>query len=192
MRTVGYRLNQPSSASSEVPSEDGRVAGLHADGFPRLSKLRRVLKAYRREPQSDGVERWVIRFVGHVWQISDQGDPNTQRTTVQCFSPLKLALEKRLVRGAFGSEPTYSTTFTNTDSAQIVKTLLDRTNSAAPTGITTAGVFELMPARSAAWENAKMQTAFQDMIQSTPDFDIVETFLDQTDGIFAKLGVENH
>lgn len=189
-RMLSYRLNQPAALSFEVPSEDARVAGLHSDGFPRLSKLRRVVKAYRREPQPDGTNPFVLRFAGHVWTLSDQGDANTQRTSVTCYSPLKLTLEKRLCRGT-GGEPTYVAAFTNIDAGQILKTLVERTIIVAPTGITTTfGTFDAMPTRTATWENAKIQTAFADLVGSSTDFDIIEAPLDRDDQVHASLSIK--
>lgn len=182
-------LNAPTSFAFNVPSDDPRVATLYTDGAPYLDYLRRTVKAYRREPQPDGSWRWVIRFAGHVWPVQDNGTDTQLQTSVTCYDPLQMMAYK-LCRNAAGSFA--NVVFTSVELAQILKQLVDNTNSnAGPSGLTTGtsdgdftGLFPILGVQSVQWQYNLISSALQEIL---PGLDLSVTPLDRTDGYLGGL-----
>jgi hypothetical protein len=95
-KTLTETLNRPAVFSFKVPANDLRVRTIRSDGYPVVAEGRGV-RAFRYELQADGSSRYVCRFAGPIWQISDDGDESSAWSTVTCFDPLQV-LNRRLAR----------------------------------------------------------------------------------------------
>jgi hypothetical protein len=131
-KSLNFKMNRPAQLSFRVPSDHPSVATIHEDGLPYIHPLARTVKLYRHEAD----ERFHLRYTGYLWQVQDQGDTDTAWTSVTCYDAM-MRLNKRFVRDSTG-DPLKQTKFENTDKIQIAKTLVDRTNTASPTGISTS------------------------------------------------------
>lgn len=196
-RSLRPRLNLPMGVSGQVPSGDRRIAGKAYDGLPYLSASNRVLKIFRQEGSL-----WRPRFCGTVWQVNDNGAEHGATTTFSAFCPYA-RLEIRLCLNAasspllviFGSDPSQVAIPADaaiTDGAQILKTLVDRTNSVrGPTGLSTSAglgaVFEDVPDRKARWEWKTVLSAARDLTHAFNGFDVRLEYVDRTDGVLAVL-----
>ena len=166
-RELKFRLNRPSSISFEVPSNDRLVSDpWSGDQRPLLEEGTRTVKAFRKEDDGTGATIYRLRFNGTVETVQDQGDADTAKTTAAAFSPF-YDLGRRLCLGdvhdVYGATP-FMVTFTNTDGAQIARTLLDRTNAAkGNSGITTdGGVFEDVNQFTVTYQYAPVGQAITD------------------------------
>lgn len=158
-------LNQPSSFSFSVDPSDPKIATVHTDGAPYLDYIRRTVRAYRKELQSDGTYLWVLRFNGFVWPIQDTGDEdgNTD-TAVTCFDPM-IMFTKRLCRDAT-SGSYLKVAFNATDPSGMIRTL--NSTSAArsgPFGLNNIGSGLGMAAQSVEWSNKLMSEALNELTQ---------------------------
>jgi len=72
-------LNRPAQFTFWAPSNDPKIGGLHTDGNPYLMEGR-AIRVYR---------SGALVFTGHVWQVEDDGDAETQKTSVTCYDPLQ-------------------------------------------------------------------------------------------------------
>jgi hypothetical protein len=191
-RELKFRLNRPSSISFEVPSNDRLVSDLWSgDQRPLLEEGTRTVKAFRKELDGDGSTMYRLRFNGTVETIQDQGDPDNCKTTVAAFSPF-YDLARRMCLGdvhdVYGATP-FLVSFTNTDGAQIAKTLLDRTNAAkGNTGITTdGGTFETVNTFTVTYQYTPVGQAITDMCDAFNGFDIYEEPIDTSYGAQTRL-----
>ncbi|MEZ5101155.1 MAG: hypothetical protein R3C15_15415 [Thermoleophilia bacterium] len=183
-RSFTFRLNQPSSFTFRVPADHTDVAALHVDGHPRLTKIRRTVKAYRQEHQADGTSLFVLRFAGIVWDLADDGAATDAWTTAVAYDPLK-RLETRLC----GTPETgYVFERTDTDAATIVRDLVDVANEVGATGLTTdGGSFEPAIARTVRFEQRPIWDCIRDLLDANPSFDLYVEPLDRTDGVLGRL-----
>jgi hypothetical protein len=164
-----------------VPSDHPAIAGLHSDGFPLVDPIRRTVKAWRSEIAADGTRTWALRFAGLVWQVEDDGDPDTAWTQVTAFDPLQ-SLYKRVT--------TQSRAFTNVDGGTIARTLVDEANLAGPTGLTNAGgVIEQTPTRTVTYAFKRVGEALVELATAFNGFDLWLEPLDGRDGNLARLHI---
>jgi len=89
-------LNRPAQFTFRVPSNHQSVATTWIDGYPLVGEDR-TCRAYRLETQPDGSTKWVPRFGGYLWQVTDDGSETDAWTTCVCFDPLQL-LGRRMAR----------------------------------------------------------------------------------------------
>lgn len=190
-RALTFRMNGFDRCSFQVPADDGRVANLHTDGYPIVEAGLRVLKAYRRELQADLSTANVLRYLGLIWGTQDVGEPDEARTAVSCVSLLGRLSRRLALDAAAGTDVVARSAkvdFTNTDGAQILKTLVERTNAIAPTGITTAGgTFETTPQRTVSYSRRLVAECGIELASSFNGFDFALEPLDRTDGTLARL-----
>jgi hypothetical protein len=178
-------LSSPTMMSFGLDPDNRRIRGLHTDGRPYLEYIRRTVKYFRWERvAAEARERFVHRYTGYVWPINDDGDDDTQFSTVTCFDPLHI-MSFRFARAAdlaFDKVP-----FTTTAVGDILRTLIDRTNSISPTGLTTAGgVNEVTPTASVEWHTKMISEAMSEM---TARADIAVAPLDSENGQHGRLDV---
>lgn len=162
---LGFRLLRPDALTLRVPSDHADVGGLHTDGHPKVDSLRRTLRAYRRERQSDGSYEWTIRFAGVVWNLQDVGDEASAWTTISAYSPMQ-----RLSARYTGLD----TADRVGDGGALAKALVDATNALGPTGIATSGygnVFETTPTRSVRYERKEIGAALIELAGAYNGFD---------------------
>lgn len=176
-RAWQFRLNRPSMFTFRVQSDDANVAGSFSDGHPFIEAGRRMVKCYRKELQSDATYKYVLRFVGLVWQVQDVGDDQNAWTTVTCYDPL-VRLSKRFTLNYVS--------FAAVDGATIAKTLLDTTNAIAATGI-QSGSTATTVVRTVNYAYRAVFDAIQELASAFVGFDLDLTYLDRTDGIMANL-----
>lgn len=188
-----YRLNRPAMLSFSVPSDDPLVNILHTDDYPYVSCGNRVVKGFRKVPPGEvnSPGGWQIEYVGRIWQIGDQGDGDTTRTSVTCYDPLKV-LEKRLVRNSAGSAAK-QVKFWGEPGTDIIQTLIDRTHTfKGATGIedVSLGTWETSSDQTAAYDQAFVLPAIIALCDTgTCDLDI--TYLNTTSGDHIRVeGVE--
>lgn len=187
-KTFSYKLNRPASASFTVPANHPLVANNHSDGYPILDPARRVLKAYRKEQQSDSSYKYVIRFSGYIWQLQDNGDENDATTQVTAYDPMQ-RLSKRIVRDAAGSKSS-PVIFTSLDGGQIAKTIIDRTNNfGGSTGVATTGHFDSVTTQTITYQDKAVGDAIVDFTNLANGFDVAFTPVDQTDGNLVTFNV---
>lgn len=190
-KRLRFRRNAFETVTFTVPAADPQVRILHTDGEPFLSCSNRVLKVYRKESG-----RWIIRFTGPVEQVEQDGDANGLYAHVTAFGPGRI-LHQRLVRNAAGG--IVNTTgnpisFTSVAGNTIAKTLVDRANTVAATGITTdpglGAAFETTAVQTKEFEEGTMVGEAHEELTDTDTMDIWYQPLDRQDGILAAMRVE--
>lgn len=138
-RRITEAKNVPTSLSFAVDSSHPKIAKLHDDGYPRLDYIRRLVKAYRLEIDEHGVERYVHRYSGYVWPLTDEAQDDEAVTRVTCFDPL-IVMNQRFARDVAGSW--VAVPFDTVQAGVVWQTIIDRTNTfAGPTGLITAGSY---------------------------------------------------
>jgi microcystin-dependent protein len=178
-RQLSFTLNKPASLTFTVPSHDGRVADLYVDGLPQLHPLVRIVKAYRREILVDGTERNILRFVGHVWSMVDEGGPDGALTAVACFDPLQWAMNRHT-----GPLVEYSDVM----GSAIARQLVDAMNTESPTSLITAGgTFEATPVRTVSYTRKSYGQALVELASAFDGFDLYLHPVDREDGIVSVL-----
>jgi hypothetical protein len=171
-RSILERLNRPKQFRARVPSGHALIANSAGDGYPKLSALRRTIFVLRRERQADSSCLYVPRFAGRVWTLQDSGDEDDAWTSIVAFDPFQ-ALRKRFCRNSTGGVDTPDPAFTATDGAQVLKTLVDRTNTyAGETGIATTGVFDATAARDVTYQRKSVGDAAVDLTSAQNGFDV--------------------
>lgn len=190
-KRLRFRRNQFETVTFTVPADDPQVRILHTDGEAFLSCSNRVLKVYRKESG-----RWTIRFTGPVEQVEQDGDANGLYAHVTAFGPGRI-LHQRLVRNAAGG--VVNTTgnpisFTSVAGNTVAKTLVDRANTVAATGITTdpglGAAFETTTVQTKEFEEGTMVGEAHEELTDTDTMDIWYQPLDRQDGILAAMHVE--
>jgi hypothetical protein len=161
-------LNQPKSFTLSVDPSHPKIRELHGDGDPKLASVRRVLKAFRREwtDIGGGVFEWryIPRFVGWIWPVQDHGDSDTQLTTITAFDPLHI-MAYRLARRSTGEFTKVE--FNAVNIGTILRDIVDRTNTAAVTGlITTSGTNTATATASVVWDYKYISEAFTEAYAS--------------------------
>jgi hypothetical protein len=185
-RTYEGRMNKQAKFSFQVPSDHPRVAGLAPDGLPWLSKFR-VVKAYREEVMADGSSQFVIRFCGEVWILGDSADSQGKATTrVTAYDSLQ-RLASRFTGPLFKLD--------QVDGAQIVRQLVDETNTRSFSGMNTSeGKFETSPPRYVEYTRKSIGAAIVDLANAFNGFDFEVRPVDRDDGtlnvlsVFSRLG----
>lgn len=183
-----YRMLLPVKLSLALPA-DSDVGLEHSDGYPMLDSGRRVVKAYR-QPNAGGA--FQLKFAGPVWTVMDVGDENTAKTMVEVYDPL-IQLNRRFALDNTAntySQRTRIVEFTDTDGIQIVKSLVDRTNTLSPSMLTTAGAtVETSSLRTVKYERRTVYSAMYELASAFNGFDYKITPLDAEDGVHGRLNL---
>lgn len=184
-----FRLNRPDMLTFTLPSEDPLTnLTVDDDGLPYVACGVRMVKAFRKTGTEPG--GWVLRFVGRVWTVEDDGDGSTVRTNVTCYSPLHL-LGKRLIRDADGT--VYKQVkWWDTPGAHIFRDMVERTHVYKGSNI------GLDDTSSGTWDGSTAdQTVGYDQAYILPNvitlcdtgtMDIVQEYQNSEDGKHLRLG----
>lgn len=177
------RFLRPDSLRLRVPSDDARVAGLHTDGYPKVARLRRTLRAY--EPIGDNA--WAIRFAGIIFGVQDIGEGDNAQTTITAFDPMQRLASR----------------FTGVDAADrvgeggaLLRTLIADTNALGYTGIATTGygnVAETTPTQTVKYDRRQIGDAALELAGAYNGFDPILRPIHQPagteDGTLAALDI---
>jgi len=88
--TSTFQLGRHASFTLRVPSDSDRISLPQTDGYPQLKARRRSLKVWQRYLASDGRFRYILRFAGPIYLVSDAGEESGV-TELTAFDPMIMA-----------------------------------------------------------------------------------------------------
>lgn len=185
-RQITYTLNRPAQVQFVVPSDSPRANLTHTDGDPYLNEMNRVLKCYRLEQSG-----WVLRFAGIVFQIQDEADETSARSSVTAYDPSQV-LYQRLCMSGDGVIRTLATAdFYDGRGSMIAKNLVDFnvSNTGQAFIDTTGGYFATTTTQTVTFEEGYTVGQALETLTETGTMDVVFDPLDDTAGLFATMSV---
>lgn len=124
-RKLQFRVNKPDVFSFTIPSDSVECVQDVGDGYPLISKQRRVVKGYRRENGT-----WTIRFAGIIWQVEDTGEEEAF-SSVTVYSPYVMLQKMPALPQNTPVGTVFNLQFDGLDIGKFIVQLVDNANKQA-------------------------------------------------------------